>query len=486
MFRLRAFWRTLYTRRRWLAVGIGVKRWLLLLAFGAAVTSMGWIYILLVMNREGWLPARLYDALTLQFLPLPLRVLLPLLIGGLIIFVAVFRLGKNLTEPLRGEAPVVDTLYDYRRRDRGPHIVAIGGGTGLPGLLRGLTGYTSNITAIVTVADDGGSSGRLRREMGLLPPGDFRNNLAALARDEALMTQVLQYRFGERPPDEIPGARGQRGGEGAGEQGGRGAGERAFPLEPGPSNLEPSERPSAVDSLSGHAFGNLLLAALTGITGSFDEALLAAQRVLALRGRVLPSTLDNVTLVGEVVMPDGEAQVVTGESAIPKTGGRVERVRLEPDTARAYPPALRAIFQADLIVLGPGSLYTSILPNLLIRDLAEALVHARARVVYVCNLATQPGETDGYSVADHVAALQRHLPARCIDTVLANDNLSVPPDTGGGHTRFVAPVAPEGVEMVTADLVDEARPWRHDSAKLGRVVVGLLEKQTGMGSSRKT
>lgn len=436
MSRLRALWQALYIRRRWLAVGIGVKRWLVLLIAGAAVTSIGWVYLLLALNREGWLPPALFDATTLRFLPLWLRVLLPLLVGGAIMLLAVFRLGRSLTDPLRGgEGAVVDSLYDYRRRDRGPQIVAIGGGTGLPGLLRGLTAYTSNITAIVTVADDGGSSGRLRREMGLLPPGDFRNNLAALARDEALMTQVLQYRFGE-----------------------------------------PSPEPS---SLSGHAFGNLLLAALTGITGSFDEALLAAQRVLALRGRVLPSTLDNVTLVGEVTMPDGETRVVAGESAIPEAGGRVDRVRLEPAQARAYPPALRAIFSAELIVLGPGSLYTSILPNLLLGDLAEALVHARGRVVYVCNLATQPGETDGYSVADHVAAMQRHLPPGCIDMVLANDNLAVSPETGGGHTRFVLPTPPTGVAMVTADLVDEARPWRHDSEKLARAVMALLARGPG-------
>ncbi len=457
MSRLRALWRSLYIRRRWLTIGIGVKRWLVLMVVGAAVTSIGWVYLLLTVNREGWLPGPLYDALTLRFLPLGLRVVLPLLVGGVIILVAVVRLGKSLVEPLRGsEGAVVDSLYDYRRRDRGPHIVAIGGGTGMPGLLRGLTPFTSNITAIVTVADDGGSSGRLRREMGLLPPGDFRNNLAALARDEALMTQVLQYRFGGTT-EKVPGARGQ------------GLGEEASSLAPGTWNLEPS-------SLSGHAFGNLLLAALTGITGSFDEALLAAQRVLALRGRVLPSTLDNVTLVGEVAMPDGETRVVTGESAIPKAGGRVERVRLEPADAPPYPPTLRAIFGADLIVLGPGSLYTSILPNLLLRDLAEALIHARARVVYVCNLATQPGETDGYSVADHVAALQRHLPPGCIDLVLANDNLSVPPETGGGQTKYVLPTPPADVPLVAVDLVDDARPWRHDSAKLGRAVMGLIEQ----------
>jgi uncharacterized cofD-like protein len=440
-----SLWRSLYVRRRWLTIGLGVKRWLLLLALGAAATGLGWAYILLALDREGWLPPGLYDLLTLQALPAPLRILLPLAVGGLIMLVAIVMLGRTLIAPLRnGESAVLDSLYQHRLRDRGPRIVAIGGGTGLPGLLRGLTAYTSNITAIVTVADDGGSSGRLRRELGLLPPGDFRNNLAALARDETLMTQVLQYRFG--------GTVGLNGHTGA---------------------LSSAEGQGG-QTLQGHAFGNLLLAALTGITGSFDEALLAAQRVLALRGRVLPSTLENVTLVADVLAPEGEVRQVVGESAIPEIGGRVERVRLEPAGARAYPPALQAIFAADLIVLGPGSLYTSILPNLLVHDLAEALVHARAPVVYICNLATQPGETDEYTVADHVDALLQHTPADFIDLVLANHNLSVSPETGGGHTRFVLPQPSPRVPMRALDLVDEARPWRHDSQKLGRAVVGLL------------
>lgn len=430
-------WDSISVRRRWLTIGIGIKRWLLLLVVGTAVTSIGWIYILLIFNRLGWIPSGLYDLLTFQFLPLWLRVLVPLVIGGLIILLSIIKLGKNLVEPLRGsEGAVVDSLYEYRLRDRGPHIVAIGGGTGMPGLLRGLTVFTSNITAIVTVADDGGSSGRLRKELGLLPPGDFRNNLAALARDEALMTQVLQYRFGS-----------QIGSNGHDD--------------------------SSAQGLRGHAFGNLLLAALTGITGSFDEALLAAQRVLALRGQVLPSTLENVTLIADVETTEGNVEIA-GESAIPEAGGRIVRVRLEPGMVRAYPPALRAIFQADLIILGPGSLFTSILPNLLVSDLAEALVHTRARVVYVCNLATQPGETDNYSVADHVEAILKHAPGNYLDVVLANDNLTIPPETGGGRTQFVAPDAPAGVRFVKGDLVDEARPWRHDSVKLARAVLDLL------------
>ncbi len=438
MARSNRFRDSIYIRRRWLAVGIGIKRWLVLLAFGAAIMSVGWLDLLLALGRAEWAPSGVFGALTLQFLPLGLRVLLPLLAGGLLMLLAVIKLGKNLVEPLRaGPGAVVDSLYDYRLRDRGPHIVAIGGGTGMPSLLRGLTAYTSNITAIVTVADDGGSSGRLRKELGLLPPGDFRNNLAALARDETLMTQVLQYRFGAPV-----GANGPE---------------------------SSSDR-----SLGGHAFGNLLLAALTGITGSFDEALLAAQRVLALRGQVLPSTLEDVTLKADVALSEETIIEVVGESAIPKAGGRIERVRLDPAEARAYPPALRAIFQADLIVLGPGSLYTSILPNLLIGDLAEALRHCRAKVVYICNLATQPGETEDYSVADHVNAIQRHVPGDIVDVVVANDNFTIPSDAGGGHTRFV-PLGPVGgVRVVARDLVDEARPWRHDSKKLARVVLDLM------------
>ena len=323
--------------------------------------------------------------------------------------------------------------------DNRPHIVAIGGGTGMPSLLRGLTKFTRNITAVVTVADDGGSSGRLRREMGLLPPGDFRNNIAALAHDEALMTQLLQYRFGGQVVEE------------------------------------------ARSELQGHAFGNLLLAALTGITGSFDEALLAAQRVLAMRGQVVPSTLANVTLAADVLVGDSPEtavlQHIVGESAIPKANGRIQRVSLEPATVKAYPPALKAIFQADLILMGPGSLYTSIIPNLLVPDLAQALQHARAPKVYICNLATQPGETDNYTVADHIAALLQHVPTNFIDFVLANDNQSISPDAVGGQTVFVQLSPKPAVPMITADLAEDKHPWRHDSQKLAQTVMALLDQK---------
>jgi uncharacterized cofD-like protein len=411
-----------------------MKRWIFLLFAAVFLAGFGWglfLFKLFILNGTwgGWIGVFDPDGLTIN-----LVVAITFLSGLTLALAAIHKLSTHKVDikkvPLGGNdlGQTIESGFIEAR------IVAIGGGTGMPGLLRGLTPYTDNITAIVTVADDGGSSGRLRKELGVLPPGDFRNNLAALAHDEALMTQVLQYRFGGLPDQ-------------------NGGGE-----------------------LRGHAFGNLLLAALTGITGSFDEALLASQEVLALRGQVLPSTLADITLVADIVDPysDGPVREIAGESAITEAGGHIERVHLEPEDVRAYPPALKAIFQADLILIGPGSLYTSILPNLLVSDLSEALIHARGKVVYICNLATQPGETDHYTVADHVSAIMQHTAPGLLDLVLANNNLSIPPETGGGATNFVEPVPPPEVETIFFDLVDENRPWRHDSAKLGRAVMSIL------------
>ncbi len=429
--------------RGWFTVGIGVKRWLIVLGIGAIVVGTGISALIISLRRSGALPVGIYGLLTLQFLPLGIRILLPLLGGSLIMLLAIVRLGTNLIAPFRmPDENVADSLYRYSQRGRGARIVAIGGGTGLPNLLRGLTEFTSNITAVITVADDGGSSGRLRRELGLLPPGDFRNNIAALARDEALMTQLLQYRFGGRSNDD--------------------------------SGNEPSGQ------LQGHAFGNLLLAALAGITGSFDEALAAAGRVLAIRGRVLPSTLANVLLGAEVIMAGKSGtQRIIGESIIPKSGGRISKVFLEPSDPPAYPQAVQSILQADVVIIGPGSLFTSILPNLLVPGISNALYRTTATRIYVCNLATQPGETDNYTVADHVSAIDDHVvrersnDRHWIDMVVANGNLSVPMDTGGGFTVFVQPDAPPDVPMTIFDLVDEEQPWRHDSNKLAKAIAEI-------------
>jgi uncharacterized cofD-like protein len=307
-------------------------------------------------------------------------------------------------------------------------VVAIGGGHGLSTLLRGLKACFDHLTAIVTVADDGGSSGMLRREMGLLPPGDLRRCIAALAEAEPLMTQLFQFRFG------------------------RGTG------------------------LNGHTFGNLFIAAMAEITGDFESAVSEASRVLAVKGRILPSSLDDIVLCAELrdaSTGGGQTRLVRGESAIAEAGGIIERVFLEPAEAKGYPEAIRALLQADVIVLGPGSLYTSILPNLLVPDIRNAIRVSAALKVYVCNVATQPGETDGFTVGDHVAALRAHLGAGFCDHVLANASAdyALPP---ASRSVMVQPVFDESdCRMTVVDLVDNELPWRHDAAKLTMALAQL-------------
>ena len=274
-----------------------------------------------------------------------------------------------------------------------------------------------------------------RRDFGMLPPGDFRNCLAALSDAEGLVSQLMQYRFG------------------------------------------------ADSDLEGHSFGNLYLTAMTAITGSFEAALAESSRVLAVRGQVIPSTLSQVTLCAEVLTPepDGDGnkphlRLVRGESKIGRLGDRVQRVYLEPEDVPAYPGAIRAILEADLIVIGPGSLYTSVLPNLLVPDLARALAVATAPKVYVCNVATQAGETEGYDVDAHVDALQSHIGRGVISLVLANNNLQGNPPPGPGVNWVQLPEkAPGRYRLVTADLVDMQYPWRHDSQKLAHALMALLE-----------
>lgn len=410
-----------------------VKRWLLLLIAGVTMVSLGLAYLL----REFYTVARLphvFYYLTLQFLSRPVRALLFGVVGLSAIVIAVVQLNRAVLAPfLRpGQPDLVDAVYQHRQRRRGPKIVAIGGGTGLSTLLRGIKAYTDHITAIVTVADDGGSSGRLRREMGMLPPGDFRNCIAALSEAEGLTSRLFQYRFGE------------------------GMG------------------------LNGHSFGNLFIAAMAAVTGSFEAALAESSKVLAVRGRVLPSTLANVTLVAELREPaEGEAvRRVAGESQIPKAGRVIERVSLEPDDPPAYPEAVRAILEADLIVAGPGSLFTSVLPNLLVPDIARAIAAARATKVYVCNLATQRGETEGFDVDAHMRALERHV-GPLFRIVLANDRFEGSPEEVGQWVKPPA-VPPRDYVVVTADLADRDYPWRHDPARLARALMDLCLKPDGL------
>jgi uncharacterized cofD-like protein len=419
---------------RWLTPGLGIKRWMIPIVLGTSMIGFGLAIIILGIYRSApgtwWLPVAM--AASLASLDRALRAIIFGVIGiGLVVW-GIQGLNRAFLAPFtRPGKPVLDELSEHRRKDRGPRIVAIGGGHGLATLLRGLKRYTTHITAVVTVADDGGSSGRLRRSLGVLPPGDIRNCLAALSSDEDLMTQLFQYRFS--------------GGD---------------------------------DGLQGHSFGNLFISALAELTGSFEEAVAESGRVLAVHGRVLPATLNDVRLVADVILPQAGSEVrVIGESQIPDFPGQINRVWLEPNNPPAYPAVIQALLSADLIVIGPGSLFTSILPDLLVTDISAAILASRALKIYVCNVATQKGETDGYSCHDHARVLMDHVGGRFFDLVLANS--AVLDKLPEGIEWVVAQEAETDYAIHLADLVDEEYPWRHDSTKLSRVLMDLFDEKTG-------
>lgn len=418
---------------RWFYIGLGIKRWLVVLFLGVILIVAG--AILLVVDWYApvphpvlafHLPFRIFDH--------DVRGVLVGAVGMIFVFSALARLERTIVTAFAPNTPLIEVLYRQRVRNKGPKIVALGGGTGLATLLRGLKQYPVQLTAVVTVADDGGSSGRLRRELGILPPGDFRQCLAALAEAEPLMTLLLQYRFG------------------------RGSG------------------------LEGHPFGNLLILAMSNITGSFERALRESSRVLAVRGQVLPSTLYPVTLCAEKHTPHLER--VTGESTIPKHDGQIARVYLEPENAPAYPEVVRAILEADLIIAGPGSLYTSVLPNLLLPDVQSALRASSAVKLYVCNIATQPGETDHFSVEDHIQALEQHVGKGIFTHVIANDNFDAHLNTTKSEwVKSRAATTPDHT-LILADVVDQTQPWRHDAAKLAQVILGWYNEYSATMSHK--
>jgi uncharacterized cofD-like protein len=420
---------------RWFQPGLGVKRWFVLVLLGITMLGVGLaIFVLEIYRTQStnnlFLTTLAYASL--RFLPRALRVLIFAGLGVGLVTYGILRLNRSLLRPfIRPGRAVVDELTSYQLLKRGPRTVAIGGGHGLSTLLRGLKAYTSKLTAIVTVADDGGSSGRIRESFGILPPGDIRNCLAALSNDEQMLTQLFKYRF-----------------SGAGE-------------------------------LDGHSFGNLFITALADITGSFESAIAESGKVLSVSGRVLPSTLHDVRLVADMVLPHSLNQVrVQGESSIPKMAGRVRRIWLEPNDAPAFPPTLKAVLNADLIVIGPGSLYTSILPNLLVPDLLGAIHASRALKVYVCNIATQSGETDVYTCHDHVRALEEHVGESLFDVLLCNDHYDGQLDEGSQFVRADEKTLADP-RTYTANIADENYPWRHDSNKLAATLIQLLEEYTG-------
>ena len=406
---------------RWLTPGLEIKRWLLLLMFAELVLVLGFAYGLKALYSTLELPSQFYW-ITLQFLPYPVRALIFATLGiGLLVF-SYLKLTQSVLGPFlpgNSSSSMVEVIHAFRLKSRGPRIVAIGGGTGLSSLLRGLKAYTSNLSAIVTVADDGGSSGRLRDEYRILPPGDFRQCLIALADAEPLMKQLFDHRFKE-------------------------------------------------GSLDGHSFGNLFIMAMADVTGNFERALRESGKVLAVKGTIIPSTLQDVTLVASI-----NGHTVEGESKIPKQNAPISQVFLKPDGALLNPEALQAIMSAELVVIGPGSLYTSILPNLLVEGMVEAIKASPALKVYICNLASQEGETEGYDVDDYLRVLHEHIGANIFDFVLVNSNNSHQP-TGGQSQVIFRPEDstrhPE-VRFIGADVVNVRIPSHHDPDKLARSIM---------------
>jgi uncharacterized cofD-like protein len=451
--------------RLWLLPGMHIKRWLALLTLGLLLVSIGLavavraIYVALPKD------AKIDDPLStaaLKGLGDPWREILIIGLGLIVAVAALMMVSKSVLEAVNamsqraaqqansvarngngstngktnGNAPLVDIIHAYRfpstPKPRGPRIVCIGGGTGMPTMLRGLKAVTDDLTAVVTMADDGGSSGRIREEFGMLPPGDIRNNLVALAETEPLMGELFQYRFKE-------------------------------------------------GSLEGHSFGNLFIVALTDITGSFEQAVRESSRVLAVKGRVLPTTLANLTISAQ--MSDGTT--VRGESNVGHSHGRITQMMAEPANAPGYPEALRAIDEAELIVLGPGSLYTSVIPNLLVPDIARAVIAAPALKVYICNVATQLGETDGLNALDHVQAIQQQAGDRLIDYCIVNSDATsaaaIKPEmrvsvVTMNPAEALAAERATGIHFVLAPVVSRENPLRHDAARLTETLLDLYSR----------
>lgn len=402
---------------KWLVPGIGIKRWITLCLIGLGLIT----FVALAAVKTLSQTSGLFAAFALAIL----------IFGIFLVYTAIkntVRIFVRALMPAHSDDPLVDLVYQRRQNEslsRGPRVVAVGGGTGLSALLSGLKNFTSNITAIVTVTDTGGSSGRIRTEMDVLPPGDIRNCLVALAEAGPLIRDLFQYRFEE--------------GEG----------------------------------LKGHSFGNLFITALSKVTGDFEKAVAESSKVLAIRGRVIPSTLEKVTLVGEFM----DGTFAEGETNITDLQKPLRNIRLKPENCRACPEALDAIDNADLIILGPGSLYTSILPNLLIQDIYEAILKADAYKIYINNVMTQPGETDGFSAWDHMRVLLAHTDPRIVDACFVNTQ-HIPQELIDKYKeKGAVPVALDvdtfrgkGYEVIEGSILQTVDQVRHDPDKLAELI----------------
>ena len=401
---------------KWFYPGMRVKRWVGLLAFAVALVALSSARFFI---EESFFSRALYILVTLLGVFLGVLGLRNILSS----FINVFVPG--------GDKELVDMIYRKRYLEKGPRIVTVGGGTGLSVLLQGLKEYTSNIAAVVTVADDGGSSGRIRQQFDILPPGDIRNCLVALADAPTLMQELFQFRF------------------------------------------------DSSSELSGHSFGNLFITVMTKLTGDFEKAVKESSKVLAIRGQVIPSTLNKISLVAKY--KDGSIQ--EGETAIPNKKRQITNIYLNPPDIQGTPDAIKAISEAQAIILGPGSLYTSVIPNLLIKEIREAILASSALKIYISNVMTQPGETDGYTAYEHIKAIIEHSSPRIIDYCVVNSRLisqelleKYQQDNSFPVLIDIDKIRHAGYRVIEGDLVNSLDYVRHDSEKLAKIVVDLIQE----------
>ncbi|MFC1709006.1 uridine diphosphate-N-acetylglucosamine-binding protein YvcK [Candidatus Omnitrophota bacterium] len=411
---------------KWLYPGMRIKRWILLLILGILLIASG--------LAGGLLTLRSGNVATLQSRVLGIAYIFDFLIGIWIVVQAVKKIFRSIVSLFlpQKEDRFIDIAYKKRQLAKGPKIVTVGGGTGLSTILHGLKEYTDHNNAIVTVADDGGSSGKLRKQFDILPPGDIRNCLVALADAEPMMRKLFQFRFDKD------------------------------------------------SEFSGHNFGNLFITVMTQITGDFEQAIKESSKVLAIRGSVIPSTLSNVALVA--THKDGTQ--TAGEAKIAQAGRPIDRVRLNPENNTATPEAIKAIQDADVIVLGPGSLYTSIIPNLLIREILQAIVASKALKFYICNIMTEHGETDDFSASDHARVLIAHSHPRIVDYCIIN-NGAIPQEHAEKYklesASFVTPDSEKirslGYKVIAENLVNIEGVVRHDPLKLAQIIMAVFNKK---------
>ena len=415
--------------------GINIKRWVLLLFLSMASVMLG-LFLLGSKQFQNTIGetlffAKLFSVVDFQGNAFLFAGVFFIIIGFYLTFFAMGGFLKSMADIfiVDHEQTIIDIIFSKRRLVKGASVTVIGGGTGLSSLLRGIKQITGNCTAVVATTDDGGSSGRLREEFGMIPPGDLRNCITALADTEPLMADLMQYRFEEG------------------------------------------------SSLSGHSFGNLFIAAMANIVGDMEKGLKATNKILKVRGNVMAATLESVSLIAK--MSDGS--FVKGESSITAAGKKIEKIMMEPVNAVATRSSVEAILGADMLVFGPGSLYTSVITNLLIPEIKEAVLQSKAVKIYVCNVMTQPGETDGYSAYDHLRAIYEHVGEAFFNFIIVNkqqvgQSLLEKYSQQGAHpvNADVELLEATGINVIEANLISEEDLVRHDSVKLAQTLIALM------------